>query len=281
MLVEAKPHARERWREGLRLLADGRYEDGWPLYEARLEIPELNAPPMPLPMPVWQGEELTGKRLLIVGEQGYGDQLMFMRFVRGVQALGASWSTLIAPALAPLFPGAQPARSGITIPDADYRVAVGSLPHRLGVTLDTIPTRRYIQVDRTRIGGIGVVTRGRPTHVNDANRSLPKPYAQRMLNLGRSLEPEATGFTDFRQTAELIAGLDLIITVDTAVAHLAGAMQKPVWVLLPATNTDWRWLKGRSDSPWYPTMRLFRQRAPGDWENALQQVEAALDQPPR
>jgi ADP-heptose:LPS heptosyltransferase len=121
-----------------------------------------------------------------------------------------------------------------------------------------------------------VVTRGSPVHVNDAQRSLPPAFASRLLRLGRSLEPEATGFRNFRQTAELVAGLDLVITVDSAVAHLAGAMHKPVWVLLPAHNTDWRWLKDRSDSPWYPTMRLFRQPRPDDWESVFSELESAV-----
>jgi hypothetical protein len=275
-LNEPETSAFERWARSLLLLAEGQYAEGWPLYEARLEIPELNAPGLSFPMPVWRGEDLTGKRLLLVGEQGFGDQIMFFRFIRNLQAKGAACDALISPKVAPLFPGATPGSSGVAIPQADYWITVGSVPHRLGVTLETIPTRRYIQIESPRVGGIGVVTRVSPTHANDAHRSLPPAYAERLLRLGRSLEPEVTGFKTFRQTAELIAGLDLVITIDSAVAHLAGAMHKPVWVLLPAANTDWRWLKDRRDSPWYPTMRLFRQPHHGDWESVLREVEGAL-----
>jgi len=277
MLIEAKPRARERLAEGLKLLSEGRYAEGWPLYEARLEIPELHSPPLPIALPIWQGEDLIGKRLVVFGEQGLGDQIMFARFIRDLTAMGAALGYLVSPPVAPLFPGSVGVGEGsrFTV-QGDYRVAVGSLPHRLGITLDTIPTRRYVHIEAPRVGGVGIITKGNPKHSNDAHRSLPLDYAERLLRLGRSLEPEVTGSRNLLDTARLIASLDLVVTVDSAVAHLAGAMHKPVWILLPAHETDWRWLSGRADSPWYPTARLFRQPAPGDWESVFHEVESSL-----
>jgi hypothetical protein len=154
-----------------------------------------------------------------------------------------------------------------------------SLPYRLGVTLDRLSGGAYLTAaPRWGIGRIGVKTRGNPAHHNDADRSLPDAEAARLLALpgAVSLEPEDTGAHDFADTAEIIAGLDLVIAADTSTAHLAGALGKPVWILLPYVTTDWRWLSGRSDSPWYGSARLFRQHRPGDWSSLLDEVIAAL-----
>jgi ADP-heptose:LPS heptosyltransferase len=118
--------------------------------------------------------------------------------------------------------------------------------------------------------------KGSPTHSNDRNRSLPPKAAAQLASLGRSLAPEDTGAGDFRDTAGIVAGLDLVISVDTAVVHLAGAMGKPVWVLLPSVETDWRWGRSGRDSPWYPSARLYRQAKPGDWAPVLRKVAADL-----
>jgi hypothetical protein len=144
----------------------------------------------------------------------------------------------------------------------------GDLPHLCGATLEALPPPWPIRGDaRASTGRIGVVTHGAPSHANDANRSLPRAAAARLLALpgAVSLRPEDTSAKDFQDTADLIAGLDQVITVDTAVAHLAGSMCKPTTILLPHLRTDWRWMRGRSDSPWYPSVSLVRQDASGDW----------------
>jgi hypothetical protein len=120
-----------------------------------------------------------------------------------------------------------------------------------------------------------VVARGSPAHVYDRRRSLPPPAATRLLSLGRDLLPEATGAFDLLETAEIVAGLDLVIAVYTSVVHLAGAMDKPCWVLLPRVGLDFRWNDGVA-SDWYPQLRLFRQREAGDWDAVLDEVSAAL-----
>ena len=122
------------------------------------------------------------------------------------------------------------------------------------------------------------MARGNPTHKNDAKRSLDPSGAAELLSLpgAVSLAPEHTGARDFQDTADLIAGLDLVISVDTAVAHLAGSLGVPTWILLPSTGVDWRWLRGRKDSPWYPSARLFRQPPTGDWPSVLREVQAEL-----
>jgi ADP-heptose:LPS heptosyltransferase len=122
-----------------------------------------------------------------------------------------------------------------------------------------------------------VAWRASPTGFNGANKGLPDGLAQRLLDLGAiSLDPADTGAADFADTAAIIEGLDLVISIDTSVAHLAGAMGKACWTLLPAIRCDWRWLRDRTDSPWYPTMRLYRQTRPGDWTATVEQVIADL-----
>ena len=123
--------------------------------------------------------------------------------------------------------------------------------------------------------GVGLVWKASPTGFNARNKGLPDDLARRLLDAGaRSLHPEDTGVKDFADTAAIVEQLDLVISIDTSVAHLAGAMGKPVWTLLPRLHTDWRWMTGRTDSPWYPSARLYRQAVPGDWDAALAEVEA-------
>jgi hypothetical protein len=225
------------------------------------------------------GEPLAGKRILVFGEQGFGDQIMFARFLAPLRALGVDAVYVCSPVLTGLFPGSVPGAERAVLPSADYWVLVGSLPLRLGLTtLDDLPAPVDLGMTLRGGGGVGVVARGRPTHPHDTIRSLQPPFAARLLALpgAVSLHPDDTAARDFRQTAEIVAGLDLVVTVDTSVAHLAASMGKPVWVLLQGLDTDWRWLRDRSDSPWYPTVRLFRQPAPGDWGSVLDAVEAAF-----
>lgn len=268
------------YRRGLELLAAGNYSEGFALYEGRRGgiNPVLNpAQQWPgLRCPEWQGEELSGKHVLVFGEQGFGDSIMFARFIPSLHALGATVTYVCGSGLERLFPNGHVARKRHDFPPGHYWSLVGSLPHKLGVALDTLPPPHPIDRAAQRHGGVGVVPSGRPTHENDANRSLDPQSAARLLELGRDLRPEATGARDFAETADIIAALDLVITVDTSVAHLAGSMGKAVWVLLPAHGVDWRWMRDRMDSPWYPSARLFRQGPAGEWPAVIAEVEAAL-----
>ncbi|MFC3070563.1 hypothetical protein [Phenylobacterium soli] len=263
------------------LLADGRYAEGWPLWEARRAIPALKVPQPDLDFPEWHGEPLAGRRLLVFHEQGFGDAIMLARWFAPLKSAGAEIVFFCPPELHRLM-----ARLGVSVvgadPDpeavrADYWTLAGSLPFRAAATLESLPPpARFEGLEVGSGGGIGVVARGSSAHRNDANRSLPARHAARLARLSRDLSPETTGARDFEDTARIVAGLDLVICVDTSVAHLAGSLGKAVWILLPARDTDWRWLRGRDDSPWYPTARLFRQRMAGDWEPVLRRIETSV-----
>lgn len=261
-------------------LAEGDYAAGWPLWEHRRGVPGMVRDPPKVEAPEWLGEPLAGKRLLIVGEQGLGDQLMNARFVLAAAALAGE--AVFAAAL-PLHPVFQ----DLGLPVVDERsldpkafdawVLLGSLPGRLGVTLETLPPPARLSVPAGASGGgVGVAPTGNPGHKANLHRSLFGRDAERLLKFGRDLRPEATGARDFAETAAIVADLDLVISVDTAIAHLAASMGKPTWVLLQAVETDWRWLRDREDSPWYPSVRLFRQRKAGDWTPVFRRIETAL-----
>jgi hypothetical protein len=267
---------------GIILLTLGRYAEGLPLYETRLEAPNPDAPKLPFPR--WSGEPIEGKRILIWPEQGLGDQIMFARFAATLAERGCDVTLICRPPLARLFGQNLPVRvlaaeGAVEFPDPDFWLWSNSLLAATGTTLETLPHAPYIFVaGRRRVPfRIGVAVRGNPNHSNDAHRSLGDANAEALLAIpgAGSLLPEDTGAEDFAATAEIIAGLDLVISVDTSIAHLAGAMGKPVWVLLPEHRTDWRWMRSREDSPWYPSARLFRQPASGDWGSVVEAVRSA------
>lgn len=265
----------------LALLGAGEYGQGLPLYDQRFTRTAGRVAKPQLSFPEWRGEPLGGRSILVWMEQGYGDQIMFARFVRSLADQAAAVSILAPPALVSLFrhlPAEVIAADGaVTIPRHDCWIMPGSIPGRLGTTLPTLPNSPYLP-GAAGGEGVGIVWRGDPRHHNDANRSLSETLAGQLLALpgAVSLLPEDTGATDFADTAARIRDLALVIAVDTSVVHLAGAMGKPVWVLLPALHCDWRWMSGRTDSPWYPTARLFRQPTPGDWDAVLAEVRQAL-----
>lgn len=265
----------------LALLGAGDLGEGFRGYDLRFERAVGRVPKPALSFPEWRGEPLDGRSILIWTEQGYGDQIMFARFAPALAAMGAQVSILTPAPLTRLF-AALPARiieaSGqVSIARHDYWILPGSIPGRLGVIEATLPRAPYLP-GAADGSGLGVAWRGDPRHPNDSRRSLSPQQGEALLALqgAVSLLPEDTGAADFAETAELIRGLAQVITVDTSIAHLAGAMGKPTWVLLPAENCDWRWQGGREDSPWYPSVRLFRQSAPGDWRAVIAAVQAAL-----
>lgn len=254
-------------------LARGEFDVGWLLHEARRTIPPLPDPQVPLPYPEWRGESLTGKRIVVFGEQGLGDQIMFARFLPLLAARGARVAFVCAPELVPLYPGST---SGwdTRAPAADLWAHLGSLP--LHLQRGALPPPYAPQIALSQGGGIGVVPSGRTEFWNDAHRSLFGRDAERLLALGRDLRPEATGARDFAKTARIVAGLDLVISVDTSSAHLAASLGKPTWILLPAHGVDWRWGFEGETSAWYRSARLLRQPQPGRWDAVLDRLEAEL-----
>jgi len=162
-------------------------------------------------------------------------------------------------------------------PRADFHSLMMSLPGRLGATLETLPPAPYLSAPSgPRTSGVGFVWRGNPEHPNDAARSMPSPDVLDPLRAHAELIDLQAPKGDFLDTARRIQGLDLVITVDTAMAHLAGALGVPCWVMLPAHWTDWRWLRGRDDSPWYGSVRLYRQPEPGDWASVVARMAEDL-----
>jgi tetratricopeptide (TPR) repeat protein len=262
------------------LLAQGRFAEGWALFERRRDDPSGVSRLPAMPCPEWQGQSLAGKRLVVVSEQGFGDQIMFARFLPLAAAQAAEVVFVATPELATLFQ-ALPVRvvAGLARSEAaamDLWAPLLSLPHRLGVTGAPLPPPFDAGLAMGAGGGVGVMARGRPMRTNNGERSLPDALAERLLRLGRDLHPDATGAKDFRETAQLMAGLDLIVSVDTSAAHLAASLGKPTIVLLPGIGLDWRWYPKGRESPWYPSATLLHQAANGDWTQALAEAEAAV-----
>ena len=262
--------------------------------------------------PQWHGEPLRGARILLYSEQGLGDTVQFLRYVPLVHAAGGQVILEVQPQmrrLAAQLPGAvELICSGEPLPPFNWHCPLMSLPLAFGTTLDTIPAKvPYLAIPQEadairalpgegRGLRAGIAWAGSPAHLRDRFRSIPLELLRplfglagaqffslqlgsaataELISVGASVIDLAPKIEDMADTAALIARLDLVIAVDTAVAHLAGALGKPVWVMLPLVP-DWRWLLDREDSPWYPTMRLFRQSALGDWTSVVEAVRCAL-----
>lgn len=271
-------------------LSTGRYAEGWPLLAARMALHPDVVPKVDADFPEWRGEPLAGRSVLVWVEQGFGDQIQMSRFANVLKARGASRVSLACrPALAHLFSTLAGVDTVIPIgPNEVIRVArhdlwtrYFSLPEHLGITRETVPSAPYLSAPPDRLDrwrgarGVGLVWRASPTGFNAANKNLPEAAAQRLLDRGAmSLLPEDTGARDFADTAAIVQGLDLVISIDTAGAHLAGAMGKPCWTLVPFVDTDWRWLPESEHSPWYPTMRLYRQTRAGHWDDVVDRLLA-------
>lgn len=258
------------------LLRAGRLLEAWPFFEARSDRPGANPKPK-LSFPEWRGEPVTS--LLIWHEQGLGDQVQFARYA-GLFNGRTKISLMCNPTLKRLFEplGVEviATEGEVKLGHHDAWVMSGSLPLRLQTTLETIPPAPYLP-SVAGGAGIGVAGQGAAGHPNDIHRSLPPELAATLKGLPGvvSLAHEDLGTVDMRGTADIIAGLELVIAVDTAVAHVAGAMGKDCWLMLPH-RADWRWMRDRTDSPWYPSMRLFRQPAAGDWASVIADVRTAL-----
>ena len=305
---------RARWNLALCLLLDRQFAEGWREYEARLEIPELGGGRRSFSGPVWKGEDISGRTLLLTVEQGLGDSVQFARYASPIAARGARCVIRCPGTLAPLLETiagvAAVSPEEQAAPRHDVHLPLLSAPGILGTTPETIPAevpyirvsearRRDAQATLERIRAprrIGLCWAGSPLNANDRNRSLPLSALAPLLALPDivwfSLQAGAAAAqlrttsaaagvmplpseTQLIDTVALIAELDLTLTVDTAIAHLAGALGKPAWVLLPFAP-DWRWQLDREDSPWYPTLRLFRQPRPHDWTSVIARVRAEL-----
>ena len=300
--------------EALLLLLRGEFAEGWKKLDSRLRFGISARIALPV-APEWQGERLDGKRVLISTEEGFGDMLQFLRYAELLAAQGAVVGVRAPIALHRLLGGVagiSAVHAELRKPDEpyDFDIKLLSLPRLFNTILETIPSKTpYIAVDvadietwrarLTETAGeglrVGLVWAGNPKHGNDHNRSIAWEKLRALtavagvtfysLQVGAGREAfcqdpcgvldVSPALSDYYETACAICALDLLITVDTSVAHLAGALGRPVWTLLPLAP-DWRWLMERRDSPWYPSMRLFRQRAFGDWDRVIATVTEAL-----
>lgn len=270
------------------LLGLGDFARGWPLYEARMDVANHGAERLELPNE-WRGEPVAGKRVLIWPEQGFGDQIQFVRYALTLKAAGADVTVVCPPELLALFselPVTVAERAGSTTFAApDYWTLALSAPRHLGVTMADISGEPYLRAPADRsakwagyapAGSVGVAWRGRSTHGNDQSRSLPSAQSLDPLRrAGAHLIDLTEPLGDFADLAAVVEQLDLVVTVDTALGHLAGALGKPCWVMLPWLRQDWRWFQERNDSPWYANHRLFRQPAGGGWSGVVEQVTKA------
>jgi tetratricopeptide (TPR) repeat protein len=263
----------------------GDFVAGWPLYESRKGLPGQGADPPPLPNE-WQGEPVTGRRVLIWPEQGFGDQIQFARYTLALRDLGAEVTLVCPPELQALFaelPVKVVARArNTTFEPPDFWTLSLSTPGRLDITVVDVKGGRYLRAPETSRAkwtgyapekAVGIAWRGRGSHPNDAHRSLGSAEALAPLRqAGARLVDLTEPVGDFADLAAIVEQLDLVVSVDTAVAHLAGAIGKPCWVMLPWFRQDWRWLQYRDDSPWYVGHRLFRQ-APGEpWAAVIDRI---------
>jgi tetratricopeptide (TPR) repeat protein len=305
-------HANAHSGVGLLYLMNGDFAEGWYEYEWRLRSTEITAPT--LPAAVWGGESLQGRTILIYSEQGLGDALHISRYLPLLRERGATVLLRVPPPLKALFAESMPwlqifSDVKTPLPPYDCHCALLSLPHRFETRMETIPaTVPYLRAPEAALQRwtaripadpaalkVGIVWAGNKMHVNDLNRSIPlASWAPLLavegvrffsLQVGETAGQVADGagkitdlsteLTDYAETAAAVEQLDLVISVDTSIVHAAGALAKPTWVLVPFVP-DWRWLREREDSPWYPTIRLFRQAEHLKWEPVLARVAQEL-----
>ncbi|TAG92647.1 MAG: tetratricopeptide repeat protein [Oscillatoriales cyanobacterium] len=293
----------------LALLLVGDFQRGFSEYEWRMLVKEKQFPTNNFPQPLWDGKDLDGKTILLCLEQGLGDAIQFMRYADLVKQKGGKVIVWCLPDLQRLFEQVlgidQLIVSPESAPNFDVRAQLMSLPYLLGTTLETIPANvPYLApppgveftINKTPNLKVGIVWSGNPNNSLNNLRSFSLNSLIKLLDIPGvdfySLQKDMTEeertlleqmpiadlsayLHDFADTAAAISALDLVISVDTSVAHLAGALGKPVWILLCFTP-DWRWMLEREDSPWYPTARLFRQEKQGDWEGVFERLAVAL-----
>ena len=296
-------------------LMQGNFKEGWRGYEWRNQV--ISLPPRHRIAPRWQGEPIPGETLVVHTEQGYGDTILFARFLKMAKERSRAHVVLEAPlALLPLLSGIEGAdqvlQFGTSLPHVDAEIALPSLPGVLGIELGDLPVEvsylgipeAYRTTWRERMKAqvaplrVGIVWTGNPGQELNVIRSCSPSHFALLANIpgiawyslqkdadeqalhaawpaGASITPLGQSLHDFADTAAAIGQLDLVISVDTAVAHLSGAVGQTTWTLLSHTP-DWRWQLDRGDSAWYPSMRLFRQPRWGDWQAVFESVAKAL-----
>jgi tetratricopeptide (TPR) repeat protein len=296
-------------------LLQGDYARGWPQYETRWQFEHLAGTEPMYVQPRWHGEDLKDKTILVIGEQGHGDCIQFSRFIFNLHAMGAKIKLQVTEGLIPLL-GASSLLQSIgrytdDLGEFDYWVPIMSIPGILGINLDNLPKlQNYLNADAglaqewlKRLGPkhrmrVGVSWSGRKDSWINQHKSVPFPvileliknnpqYEWINLQVDASAEEEEqlnqVGVTrypgaiqSFADTAALMMYMDVVISVDTAISHLAGALGRPTWVMLNQYGLDWRWMLNRDDSPWYTTARLFRQPTRGDWTSVVKKIEKYL-----
>jgi tetratricopeptide (TPR) repeat protein len=314
-MLEMHPESdKAKFHYSILLLLSGEFERGWPLYEARWKMTSTGE--RQFPQPAWDGECVAGRRILIHAEQGLGDSIQFFRYARLLAKRGAEVVAECQRSLLDLFrsaPGVSAlVAAGDPLPRFDLHVPMLSLPRLFQTNVESIPAEiPYVfaepqrrDVWSKRLGGlqsplkVGLAWTGNPENPALRKRHMALDVLAPLLRLGgvdfislqvgpgseqipqlpaaASIIDHTSHIRDFADTAALLAELDLVISVDTAVAHLAGAMGLPAWTLLPFAP-DWRWGLRGDHTPWYPAMRLFRQPAVGDWNSVIQLVAKELE----
>lgn len=313
--VAAEPdHPKIHFNLAAALLMAGNYEEGFAEYEWRWKggVPSLKD--RNFAKPQWDGSALGSRTLLLHAEQGFGDSVQFIRFARGIKKQNGKVIFEVPRTLVGLMQTAagldEVIAAGDPLPTFDVHLPLMSLPHVFGTRLHTVPSHvPYLTADPRLVAAwqqrlhspalkIGVVWAGNPKHSHDHQRSIPveqlvpaltmpgvqlfslqkepRPGDRETLaGMGETLIDLSPMLHDFNETAAAIMALDLVIAVDTSVGHLAGALGREVWTLLPFA-LDWRWLMEREDSVWYPTMRLYRQPQPGDWASVIARIQVKL-----
>ena len=313
-ILLAPAFAAAHWNLALNLLLQGRYEEGWQEYEWRWRKPDFTSPCRHTDIPLWDGSPLEGKIILLHAEQGFGDAIQFIRYAPLVAERGGTVIIECHPQLVRLFQTVTGVRHvvpfGAALPPFSCQAPLLTLPGIFGTTLQNIPsTYPYLWATTEQRDKWSALMSAYPAGIRVglvwAGKNFPDPlrscclaelaplasadnvtfFSLQLGEGGQQVAHPPSGmdlvdFTglidDFADTAAVIEQLDLVITIDTAVAHLAGAMGKKVYLMLPFAP-DWRWLLDRSDSPWYLTMQIFRQKQPGDWGDVITRVQSAFE----
>jgi len=302
-------HRDARWNRGIAYLASGNLLDGFADYESRWLLPEFKN--RSFDSQLWTGQNIENKTILVYSEQGFGDSIQFIRYIALLSKqrpkaiyleTHKSLSKLFKaiPMISKIF------TKGEILPKSDYHIALMSLPHQFKTTLKTIPkTIPYLGIrtkskykfaakNKKKNIRVGLVWGGRKTHKNDQNRSIKLKLCQPFLKIPNiqfySLQIDrsdefgdncsyiidlSSHLTDFAATGSILHNLDLVLSVDTAIAHLAGSLGIKCWLILPFAP-DWRWLLDRRDTPWYPSVTLFRQQKRNKWDDVIRQIASAL-----
>ena len=304
-------HITAQFNRAVALLLQGNYAEGWTAYESRWQFEHLNGLLPNLPKPRWTGQDLKGKTILVIGEQGLGDTIQFARFVIDLRAAGADVVLAVAGTMVSLF-GPDTISFRDNLPEYDFWVPIMSIPGVLALTIDNLNSPlSYIKADsksvadwQKRLGTkqrlrVGFSWSGRRDTWIHQHKSVPfnqivellrynpqyewvnlqidasNEESQMLTQLGCATYPGT--ITCMADSAALISCMDVVVSVDTAVSHLAGALGKTTWIMLNQYGVDWRWLLDRADTPWYPTARLFRQPNMGNWGPVITQITRHLN----